>query len=199
MSESLDKAIIEKNDIDIDKLKNAIQLIDRYGIQPLFNYKEQILPASAYKGILPFSPSNYTEEPVPTYPKDHYVNANRRPWSFEEREELIASTFGAPIVHPCGVKIFIEKVREVEMIKFQSQVSHGFEEEWEIGKIIAMGPCAWDHLKYPMGAKATLNDYVIYNKTGTYVQKLRDGVEVVIAEDWNVMSNLIDPISLMEA
>lgn len=199
MSEELNASVIEKNDIDIEKLIKAINLIDKYGIQPLFNYKEQILPASAYKGILPFSPSNYTEEPVPTYPKDHYINANRRPWSFEEREELIASTFGEALAHPCGVKIFIEKVREVDMIKFQSQVSHGFEEEWEIGKIIAMGTSAWDHLKYPMGAKATLNDYVVYNKSGTFVQKLREGVEVVIAEDWNVMVTVMCPIKLMEA
>lgn len=199
MTKELDQKAIENNSIDVEKLNEAIVLVDKYGIQPLFNYKKQTLPAVSYAGIIPFSKSNFTEEPLPFVPVNHYRNKNRREWSFEEREKLLEEVFGGAFVHPVGTKIYIELIPEVEQVNLLTQVSHGLEEEWDMGRIIAMGENTWDHLKYPMGARATLNDYVIYNKTGTQKKTLRNGVVVISAEDWNVIGTVEDPIKLMEA
>ena len=187
-----------ETEVDFDA-KKVLELVKENGISSLFNFREQVLPAVSYCQKIHFSPSNFTEEPLPFFPKDHYRNKNRRHWSFQEREDLIASVFGSACTHPAGTKLYIEHIAEVPHLNGLYQVSDGIEQEWNMGRIIAMGENTWDFLKYPMGSRATLNDYVIYNQVGTVKMTLRHGVVIIMCEDWHVWSTVEDPQKLLEA
>jgi|SRR5574343_251310 len=181
---------------ELDALLKISKTIDEYGIQPLFNYKKQILPVYADKNVIQFSPSNYLYDPLPYFPKDHFVNKNRRPWSFEEKQDLLKEMFPELGIVPTGFNIILEEINVDSPFRGENDEVY---KEWKVGRVIAMGESAWDFLKFPMGARATYNDWVLYHEVDTKRHVIRDSKVFITIKDVHIQHVIDCPIKLSEA
>jgi co-chaperonin GroES (HSP10) len=117
----------------------------------------------------PFSKTNYLFEPLPWFSKDHFRNINRRHWSLEERKNLVTDTFGQEVCMPTGYNALVVEIADRDETKGGIIInkSWSLSQAFAIGRIIALGESFSDHQKFPFGARATLNDWIIYKKQET--------------------------------
>jgi hypothetical protein len=170
-------------DLTAERIEALTLLVEKYGITPLFNFAEQVSPVYSDIGKIPFSPSNYLYEPHPAYPKDHVYNQNRRPWSREEREQLQIDVTGEYICQPVGFCLMLQELDGIETIQGITQDRAGsVGHEWSVAKIIGMGETAFDHYKFPFGARATFNDWVFYRKADTLKTDIRSNKILTVVD-----------------
>lgn len=116
-----------------------------------------------------YSKTNYLFEPLPWFEKNHFRNINRRHWTLEERKKLVIDTFGEEICMPTGFNALVLEVPDRDETNSGLRINKGWSlsQAFSIGKIIALGEAFSDHQKFPFGARATLNDWIIYKKQET--------------------------------
>lgn len=126
---------------------------------------------------------------------DHWKNKNRHEWSEEDIEKLMIENFGSDAFSPAQHWLVLAEYNPSEdsiIVEDNMSTAHW----WNLGKIINMGPCAFDSKTFPMGATATIGDYVVFNGNGVKRTKFPIG-NMLWLHDTDVFGIVKDPKEYM--
>lgn len=129
--------------------------------------------------------------PLPDLPLDHWENKNRKPYTHEEKVQMMIDAFGVDCFRPAQHKVCLLEYNPVEHAKTRSPnitTTHW----WNLGRIVSMGRLAFDKHTFEGGATATYGDYVMYKGSFCDRTKFRGG-HMIIIEDRAIDMIVKDP------
>lgn len=171
-------------------LKKATQLIS--------NFTQCLNPFRTRYPVVDGWKKSYLFNPHPKFSESHWYNKNRHPWSDDEIEDLMKEYFEFTEIQPVKTRILAvmyEPQEDTKMVYPTITTSH----YWKMARLLRMGTDAFDSKIFPNGAPATYGDYFIFNSSGVQPIKLRNGKQLLIMHDSNIIVSVPHPQHIIRA
>jgi len=145
--------------------------------------------------------------PLPFYEENAWQNKNRILRTTEEENEMMREAFGTEYFQPAQFWVVLEeysathqtvvKSWDGSILNVKDPDSSGAR-NWTIGKIIRLGLGCFSTDRFPLGAEASIGDYVMID--GSNVIRIRTkNNPICLVQDVNIKGLVGNPFSLVNS